>query len=199
MAKIFCIGFHKTGTTSLAKALETLGYRVTGPNGIDDPDIATNVHGMVPALVEKYDAFQDNPWPILYKELDRMYPNSKFILTLRDPEAWIRSAVRQFGREETPMRRWIYGVGCPAGNERVYLDRFNAHNKAVRSYFAARAEDLLILDLTEGDGWEKLCAFIGRDIPDVPFPHANPSRLRAKRIPLRKRLNLKLKRLLDKL
>lgn len=27
VTKIFCIGFHKTGTTSLATALETLGYR----------------------------------------------------------------------------------------------------------------------------------------------------------------------------
>jgi UDP-N-acetylmuramate-alanine ligase len=38
--KVFCIGFHKTGTTSLAVALKTLGYRVTGPNGVHDPDIA---------------------------------------------------------------------------------------------------------------------------------------------------------------
>jgi hypothetical protein len=30
--KVFGIGFHKTATTSLAKALSYLGYRVTGPN-----------------------------------------------------------------------------------------------------------------------------------------------------------------------
>ena len=29
--KVFGIGFHKTATTSLAKALSYLGYRVTGP------------------------------------------------------------------------------------------------------------------------------------------------------------------------
>ncbi len=24
-----------------------------------------------------------------------------------------------------------------------------------------------------GDGWEPLCAFLGKDVPDVPFPRAN--------------------------
>jgi len=68
--KVFCIGFHKTGTTSLNVALNTLGYRVTGPNGVNDPDIAKNVLRMADDLVKRYDAFQDNPWPIIYKELD---------------------------------------------------------------------------------------------------------------------------------
>ena len=84
MNKIFVIGFHKTGTKSLASALKKLGYRVTGPNGIEDPDIADNVYSMAYTLVEQYDAFQDNPWPIIYKEIDKRYPESKFILTLRD-------------------------------------------------------------------------------------------------------------------
>lgn len=54
--KIFCIGFHETGTTSLAKALRTLGYRVTGPNGVADPDIAQNV---------VLDYFKDRPDDLL--------------------------------------------------------------------------------------------------------------------------------------
>ena len=37
--KIFCIGFHKTGTTSLGQALEALGYRVCGEMGIREPRI----------------------------------------------------------------------------------------------------------------------------------------------------------------
>ena len=42
--KVFCIGFHKTGTTSLELALKQLGFRVTGSFGTKDPDIATKVH-----------------------------------------------------------------------------------------------------------------------------------------------------------
>jgi hypothetical protein len=171
--KIFCIGFHKTGTTSLASALETLGYRVTGPNGVYDPNIAKNVYAMAYDLVDKYDAFQDNPWPIIYKELDAKYPNSKFILTLRSPESWIKSQTGYFGRDETPMRKWIYGVGCPKGNEDIYMKRFENHNKEVIDYFKNRPEDLLLLNLSKGDGWKELCSFLKADIPNIPFPHAN--------------------------
>lgn len=171
--KVFCIGFHKTGTTSIKKALKILGYRVTGPNGVKDPDIEKKVVLLADELIEQYDAFQDNPWPIIYKQLDPKYPGNKFILLLRDPEAWIKSQVRHFGRNETPMRKWIYGVGCPEGNEEVYLKRFENHNKEVIEYFKDRPEDLLIMDLSKGDGWEKLCPFLNKDIPVHSFPHAN--------------------------
>lgn len=42
-SKVFCIGFHKTGTTSLELALIRLGYRVTGSFGTKDPHIACEV------------------------------------------------------------------------------------------------------------------------------------------------------------
>ena len=173
--KVFCIGFHKTGTTSLEKALELLGYRVTGPNGTKDPDIAAKVHDMADELVAKYDAFQDNPWPVLYREMDEKYPGSKFILTMRSPESWILSQVRDFGLRETPMRRWIYGddAGCPEGNEDVYVERYERHNREVLEYFEGRPDSLLVLDLPKGDGWPELCAFLGEPVPDKPFPHAN--------------------------
>ena len=176
--KIFCIGFHKTGTSSLALALERLGYRVTGPNGVHDPEIARNVLPMVQRLVSEFDAFQDNPWPIVYRHLDQAYPGSKFILTLREPSAWLRSAVNHFGAEETPMRKWIYGVGAPRGHEDVYLRRYTGHNAEVMQHFRDRPQDLLVMDLARGDGWPELCSFLGRDVPDVPFPHANQAEVR---------------------
>lgn len=171
--KIFCIGFHKTGTKTLATALRRLGYRVTGPNGARDQDIASNVHAMAHKLVDEFDAFQDNPWPILYKEMDEAYPGSKFILTLREPESWIASQVGYFGDQETPMRKWIYGVGAPKGNEETYVRRFVNHNNEVKSHFELRPEDLLIIDFTKGNGWKEICRFLKKDIPDEPFPHMN--------------------------
>ncbi|MEW4488810.1 sulfotransferase family protein [Thalassoglobus sp. JC818] len=172
-SKVFCIGFHKTGTTSLANALTLLGYRVTGPNGVRDPEIAQNVHSMAFDLAEKFDAFQDNPWPILYREMDLRFPGSKFILTLRDSQSWIKSQVKHFGEKETPMRRWIYGVGCPVGNEETYIQRYEKHNREVLAHFKDRSKDFMTLDLSHGDGWEQLCRFLGKDVPDVEFPHAN--------------------------
>ena len=172
-AKVFGVGFHKTGTTSLAKALTLLGYKVTGPNRVSDPLISQNVYEIAFDLVEKFDAFQDNPWPIIFKELDEKYPGSKFILTLRPSGEWIRSVARHFGAAETPMRKWIYGVGSPKGNEEIYLSRYERHNQEVLDYFRDRPDDLLVLHITEGDGWEKLCPFLKEDMPETPFPHAN--------------------------
>ncbi len=177
--KVFCIGFHKTGTTSLEVALTKLGYRVTGAFGTKDPDIADKVHGLAFAKVADYDAFEDNPWPILYRELDERFPGSKFILTRRPAEAWIRSQVKDFATTETPMRRWIYGenAGCPEGNEDIYVARYERHNREVLEYFKDRPDDLLVIDLPHDDGWGRLCAFLGVKAPDEPFPHANKASL----------------------
>lgn len=170
--KIFCIGFHKTGTKSLGSALQMLGYRVAGPNGAQEPEIASHALGMALALATTFDAFNDNPWPIFYKELDATFPGSKFILTVRQAQRWIASVNRHFGTDETPMREWLYGAASPHGNEDRYLSRYEAHNREVRRYFDGR-DDLLVMDLEEGDGWPELGAFLGVPVPDGDFPHAN--------------------------
>jgi len=178
--KIFCIGFHKTGTSSLMKALRILGYRSNKVElGVfNNPHIAQEVYGIVAALVEQYDAFGDNPWPIIYQELDQKYPNSKFILTLRSTQSWVASMVKYFGATTTPMREWIYGAGNPAGNEAIYAARFERHNRDVLEYFRGRPDDLLVMNFAEGDGWESLCRFLGKEIPAVPFPHVNKAGVR---------------------
>lgn len=179
--KVFCIGFHKTGTTSLETALRILGYRVTGPNGVRDPNIAQNALFMAKNLVPRFDAFQDNPWPLLFKELDHNYPGSKYILTLRDADKWLNSLLAYSGNLSTPMREWIYGCGSPKGNENIYLNRFNQHNQEVLNYFSSRPNDLLTMNIEQGDGWEKLCPFLNKPLPNKAFPHKNKAgdRLRA--------------------
>ena len=175
--KVFCIGFQKTGTTSMGAALEILGYRVTGGNWARDPEVSKVALQRALETVPLYDAFQDNPWPLLYKELDLAFPGSKFIMTIRPPEKWIKSAVKGFGTGTSPVREWIYGEGkgSPVGNEQIWLDRYAKHNREVLEYFAHRPEDFMIMDLAAGDGWEKLCGFLGAPAPEVPFPHANPA------------------------
>ena len=179
--KVFGIGFHKTGTKSLAAALQRLGYRVTGSNAVHDPDIASRVLDLAFELAEQFDAFQDNPWPLLYREMDARYPGSHFILTTRPTDKWIRSVSHYFAGRSTPMREWIYGAGrgCPLTNEDIYIERYERHNREVRAYFHERPGDLLELAITEGEGWEKLCPFLGKPVPGVPFPHANRGDSRA--------------------
>lgn len=200
--KVFGIGFHKTGTTSLRNALSILGYRVTGPNFSNEEDLGDDLPERAARLAEQYDAFQDNPWPILYREMDERFPGSKFVLTIRDADRWYASTLGHFGANDTPRRKRIYGdnAGHPAGNERVYKDRYNAHNREVMAYFADRPNDLLVMDLAKDDGWEKLCPFLGHSIPKMPFPHSNNAKTRfvrralsvarRKTRPLRSRLGL---------
>ena len=178
--KVFCVGFHKTGTTTMKHALEILGYRVTGPNATRDPDIAVRLDRLVEGLAQKFDAFQDNPWPLVYRKMDALYPGSRFILTLRDEGEWFASNLRHFGTEPSPMRELIYGPGngFPAGHEALYKDRMRRHNAEVAAHFAARPDDLLTLDVTQDAAWPRLCTFLGEPVPAVPFPHANSAKVR---------------------
>lgn len=197
-AKVFGIGFHKTGTTSLRVALETLGYRVTGPNGVNDPKIAERGEELALHLVQRYDAFQDNPWPIVYQSMDRRIPGSKFILTLRPTDEWIRSVVKHFGTESTPMREWIYGAGSPVGHEGLYVRRYEQHNREVQEYFKNRPMDLLVLRIAEGGGWDQLCPFLGIPRRATPFPHENPGELREFRPNSRMRTRALLRKVLQR-
>jgi hypothetical protein len=124
------------------------------------------------SLTKQYDAFRDNPWPLLYRECDIRHPGSKFILTTRMTARWISSVVDHFGVSNTEMREWIYGVGHPAGNEDRYVSVYEAHNAAVRQYFAGQSQ-LLDVSWEEGHGWPELAVFLGTSVPAIAFPKAN--------------------------
>ena len=149
-----------------------------------DKNIGQNVELLARRIVPKFDAFQDNPWPIIYRFLDKEYPGSKFILSMRPSDKWIGSVTDHFSKGKPPMREWIYGPGManPIGNEAVYVARYERHNREVQEYFAGRSRDFLIFDLAAGDGWLKLCAFLGHTVPeDLPFPWRNSKEKREKR------------------
>lgn len=171
--KVFCIGWHKTGTTTIGEALLLLGYNVVGAR-LDFADALLNKDiESVLKEAEKYEAFQDVPWAGLYRELDINFPDSKFILIERDPEKWLKSAIKHFGDRNIKMHAWMYGNGNITGNEKLYIEKYQQHNNDVREYFANRPDDLLIISLENGEGWEKLCPFLSKPIPEKDFPHAN--------------------------
>lgn len=174
--KIFCIGFQKTGTTSLGQALEILGYRVCGPVGVTNPQIQHQALQWAQDRAPHYDAFQDNPWPLLYKELDALYPGSKFILTTRKPRSWLRSMKKYFGNYEAAAENWIYGEGVtPRKNPLKCMRIYKRHNHEVREYFKDRPNDFIEIDLSKGNQWSSICSFLGDDIPVVSFPRSNKS------------------------
>ena len=172
-AKVFGIGFHKTGTTSLELALRILRYRVCGAQPQMAGALARgDLSGLWP-LVETWTAFRDNPWPLVFRELDERYPGAKFILTTRAPENWLRSVLNHFGDRPSAMRELIYGYGSPVGNESAYIARYTEHHEAVRRHFARFPGRLLECSWEEGHGWKELCPFLDQKEPALSFPHAN--------------------------
>jgi len=174
--KVFVIGFQRTGTTSVGAALETLGYHLGGafggPRGapLHLPITQEKLGEAARSFALRADAFEDNPWPVVFREMDTAFPGAKFILTRRDPASWIDSMVRHFGEESDPMRSYIYGYGAPAGHETEYLCRYQAHVDDVLGYFAQRPRDLLVLNLDRWT-WNDLCDFLDKPLPAQALPH----------------------------
>lgn len=175
--KLIGVGFQKTGTTSLLYALEQLGFHMSNAMTLKTgPKIwnKKNILEVVEKIKDNFDGFIKHPYPSIFKELDKMFPNSKFILTLRNPRNWIKSSLRQFADIYGPLRPFTYGVsdGFPYGHEQEYVDVFNKHNRDVMHYFKDRPDDLLVMNIAEKGKWKLLCDFLGiQKIPDEKFHH----------------------------
>ncbi|MCK5636026.1 MAG: hypothetical protein KAH91_01295 [Thermoplasmatales archaeon] len=161
---VFCIGDGKTATTSLSKALGIMGYR--------------SVHylrmGYCPKIgwiefirKSNYDTFAD--WPMMkgdfYKELDKEFPNSKFILTLRDPQSYGKSFEKFF-------KKTVWEIKNPEQLKKE-IKRFENRNNEIINYFKDRPSQLLVIDIFKGVEWSELCNFLDKPIPKKPFPHKN--------------------------
>ena len=173
--KVFGTGWQRTGTTSLAKALAALGFATR-----DYPKEL--LHDLDCELLRTHEAFTDNPIPLLYQELDRRHPGAKFVHTERDEQAWLASCEWLFttGRvkfdwKNHPIVDEIHVAlyGTAEFDSQLFLERYRRHNREVRAYIDGRPDDLLIMDITRGQGFEVLCPFLGVPAPAASFPHWN--------------------------
>ena len=177
--KVFCVGLGKTGTTSIGDALAILGYRRSGWNDITSRQLTHDWWcGNIDSLIEHsagYDAFEDNPWPLVYQEMAARYPTAKFILTTRsDDNKWLRSISEHNMHRPWVGHRMIYGSYEAIGNEERYLRVYRRHRDSVRAFFADKADRLLELCIDETRGWNALCTHLDiSDVPTVPFPKSN--------------------------
>lgn len=181
--KVFCIGFQKTGTSSMRDALKQIGYRVAGHYGKDLPiaELRERYVAIGLGMARDFDAVQDMPWALIYRELDAAFPGAKFIYTERDADHWIVSMVKHFGTRDSSVRQLTYGDAYPSplGNEERYKQVYIEHRAAVMAYFANRPEDFLAIDLEKGQGWPELGQFLGlENVPTGPFVHSNPAEMR---------------------
>ena len=177
--KVFGIGWAKTGTTTLGRCLEVLGYRHVGQRLDLVPHLERGDFAAIQAVAAEADAFEDWPWLLLFRELDRAFPGSRFVLTTRVPARWLRSYLNMLRHpvfvndELTHVRRVLYGLPFPDVTAEQLLDRYQRHHDAVFEHFRGRRDDLLVVDWEEGHGWTELCRFLGHEVPDQAFPREN--------------------------
>lgn len=179
MSKIFGIGLNKTGTSTLGVCLKILGYNHTSCSRKLLKDISQKQkYDNTYETVDKFDSFEDWPWPLIYKKLDNKYPNSKFILTIRKDEfTWLNS-LKKHSLTTTPLkncRKYAYGYEYPFCHEKEHIKFYKDHNNDVKEHFKNRPKDFLIVCWENGDGWEELCNFLSKKVPKMPFPHINKS------------------------
>lgn len=161
------VGLVRTGNTSFCEALTLLGYGPVAQSPRFE-DLRTLRGG------------SENGVVLHYKYLDYVFPGSKFVLMTRPLEAWLASMRHAHASDPRPIegqhdriarRMAIYEtVGYDAA---VLTASFHRHHADVRRYFSGRPGDLLEMDITTGDGWDKLCPFVGLPIPVASFPRLN--------------------------
>jgi hypothetical protein len=184
--RILGAGLSRTGTLSLAEALECLGFRTLHwcPERLRDvvmgrtetPDFRR---------YDDVDAVTDLPASLFYRELLDAYPDARCILTRRRDAAWLQSVRRHYevsvpeyltGQPEMleeARRTQEFAYGSADVVPYLYLKRYREHNEAVMR--TVPADRLLVLDVEEF-AWEPLCRFLDVPVPAEPFPHANRSR-----------------------
>lgn len=161
----------------------------------------TSIIPLIEQRLDGYVAITDAPGCQLLPELVELYPDAKVICTVRDPVAWEKS-MSQVGSVTSlwflkalllPLsgmrhftdyiwllsRQWsiLYMDGKRFDSAREVSEAIN-HGQTYAKHMAwleenVSAERLVFFDVK--DGWEPLCRALGKDVPDIPFPHVNDS------------------------
>jgi hypothetical protein len=180
--KFFCIGLTKTGTTSFNSLMSSIGYKTHGYSRkllneyLDQGGIGPNIR----RAIDEHDAFDDWPWPFLYREiLQEFGDHAVFVLTRRSsPEAWLASIKRYSLSARTQwIRQVTYGTEFPHGFEEHYLTRYNSHLEEVRAHFgeAGALDQLIDVEIGTPDMSDAIAKLTNKQIPDHSVPHQNPT------------------------
>ncbi|WP_020380120.1 sulfotransferase family protein [Nocardiopsis potens] len=197
MVAVIGAGFGRTGTTSLKRALELVGF---GPvyhmkELYDRPErlaawlAARDGRAPAAAALAGYRAALGWPACAFLDGLLDAHPGAKVVLTTRDPDAWYDSAHRtlyrsRFDEAGEPRRLtgdtarvaefaedliWRGAFGGRFTDRAHALSVLAAHERRVRESVPAGR----LLVFRAEDGWGPLCAFLGVPVPDAPYPRDN--------------------------
>lgn len=143
-------------------------------------------------LLGSYSAVSaDAPAVAFAEDLISAYPEALVILVERKMESWYRSfdtniitAAWNFVAALDPWhlgpvrrchRRWVTGwmdSHCRGEMREKARQTYRDHYALVRRVTPKGR----LLEFKLEDGWESLCKFLGKPVPEVPFPHANDSK-----------------------
>jgi hypothetical protein len=179
---MFVVGMNKTGTSTMKGCFEILGWNpVAGPT---TPGGAGRLFNNItrrgdyePALrvVPGYLGFEDRPWNVweMYQHAANRFPDSRFILTRREPRSWWRSVHNWLTIKKPQMvETYTIHLRADAFTERGFVRAYERHNDDITRFFEGTGR-LLTLDVTDGGEWAQICPFLGVPVPDEPFPHRN--------------------------
>lgn len=185
--RVIGCGLHRTGTTSLHEAFKRMGFDSLHWGSGEAPLIWYEINALGRSkTLEQFYALSDNPFPLLYEKLDKSYPGSKFVLTVRDEVDWLQSVKRLWDPRYNPNRHlWeVYPIshqlhtalyGRKDFDALVFLERYRRHNAQVKEYFKNRFNDLLVLDVAMRGKMADLCKFLKQPILPDSYPRANRS------------------------
>lgn len=117
--KVFCVGFNKTGTTSLHQFFVDCGLRsvheTQWPHHSRIKDGAT--------YFDRAQCFSDGE-AANFRQLDKWFPSSLFVLNTRNERDWVRSRVKHVLRAGVPNPRSTVEHGTQYGEmaRRFYSD-----------------------------------------------------------------------------
>ena len=162
-SRIFIIGLPRTATTSVCLAALGLGFK-TAHNAYTE-------HAFSQAQV-----IADTPIFCDYQNLDKHFPNSKFIYLTRDEKSWLPSIKqllqrmivnlqRSDGGFNPHLKRCYNEIFSPLTADNIAQDDFllqcyQRHQQGVFDYFKTRSKDLLTIDVSEPQSYQQLLMFL---------------------------------------
>lgn len=188
MSKIFVLGYNKTGTKSLAKALEILGYKTTHTKGGGEllemtyKNMKKN-RGILYGF-DEYDCYLDYPIyePIVFSHIIDEYPNAKYISLTRDLTKYVdsvlRDKIKRLNDGIVDSWNWL-GVGdkevfenYPEYQKEWVKGKTEFKHQSNLRWLEKKGIDYLDMNICDnGEGWKELCSFLDKSVPNVEFPY----------------------------
>lgn len=168
--------------------VEAIDAKFNGKGSLPDKAFFDGMLGHVGAVT-------DTPCILFTKELVEFYPEAKVVLVERDIDSWFKSwtafcdnayqpVLYLLGRLDPGFMgkivRYGWATTFPQTGFSENVDQARVRSRDAYRHHYRDVREMVprerLLDFKLQDGWEPLCAFLGKAMPDVPFPHENDTK-----------------------